>query len=75
MSATLTLRLSERLSAELTKIGKKRGLSKSDIAREALERYLNVQRFRDSRAILVPEAEKRGIYTDEDVFQRLVAEE
>lgn len=75
MSSTLTLRLPQRLNAELARLGKKRGLSKSDLAREALERYLRVQQFRESRAELVPEAEKRGIYTDEDVFERLVAEE
>jgi predicted transcriptional regulator len=75
MSSTLTLRLPERLNAELARMGKKRGISKSDVAREALERYLNVQRFQESRAALVPEAESRGIYTDEDVFERLVAEE
>jgi hypothetical protein len=62
------------MNSQLAKLGKKRGLSKSDVAREALERYLGVQRFRESRAVLVPEAGKRGLHTDEDVFRRLGVE-
>ena len=41
----------------------------STIIRTALERYLSRLEFRAIRDELVPEAQKRGIYTDEDVFK------
>lgn len=47
------------------------GVSKSDLAREALRRFLTVAEFRTIRAKLVPLAEAQGIHTDEDVFERL----
>lgn len=47
------------------------GLSKSDLAREALSRYLNIGDFRRLRRKLVPLAQARGINTDEDVFAAL----
>ena len=47
------------------------GVSKSDLAREALRRYLLVGDFRALRGKLVPRAQSRGIHTDEDVFRTL----
>jgi len=47
------------------------GLSKSDLAREALSRYLNIGEFQRLRRTLVPRAQGRGIHTDEDVFKLL----
>jgi hypothetical protein len=54
----------ERQSAAL-------GLSKSDLAREALSRYLSVGEFRKLRRKLVPLAQAHGIHTDDDVFRAL----
>jgi hypothetical protein len=47
------------------------GLSKSDLAREALSRYLNVGELKRLRRKLVPLAQEGGIHTDEDVFKVL----
>jgi predicted transcriptional regulator len=44
------------------------GISKSDLAREALKRYLRVAEFRTLRTKLVARAQAGGINTDEDVF-------
>jgi predicted transcriptional regulator len=54
----------ERQSAAL-------GISKSDLAREALKRYLRVAEFRTLRKRLVARAQAGGIDTDEDVFKVL----
>ena len=45
--------------------------SNSDLAREALQRYLRVARLHRLRAKLVPRAQAQGINTDEDVFRVL----
>lgn len=54
----------ERQSAAL-------GISKSDLAREALKRYLRVAEFRTLRSRLVARAQADGIDIDEDVFNLL----
>jgi hypothetical protein len=47
------------------------GISKSDLAREALKRYLRVAAFRTLRSRLVARAQAGGINTDDDVFEVL----
>ena len=69
--STLTLRVLPEFDARLTKLSKRRNVSKSDIARAAIERYLRVEEFEESRSIAVPMAQAQGIFTDEDVFRRL----
>jgi len=69
--ATLTLRIPDDLDQELERQSAASHLSKSDLAREALQRYLRVARFRSLRAKLVPRAQAQGIHTDEDVFRKL----
>ena len=54
----------ERQSAAL-------GISKSDLAREALRRYLGVAEFRTLRTRLLARAQAGGINTDDDVFEVL----
>jgi predicted transcriptional regulator len=69
--ATLTLRIPDELDKELDRQSAASRLSKSDLAREALKRYLRVARFRTLRSKLVPRAQAQGINTDEDVFRAL----
>jgi len=69
--ATLTLRVPDELDRELEKLSSQAGVSKSDLAREALRRYLQVADFRSLRARLIPLAQDQGVHTDEDVFRRL----
>jgi hypothetical protein len=59
------------MDKELERQSAAAGLSKSDLAREALSRYLSVGEFRKLRRKLVPLAQARGIHTDEDVFRAL----
>jgi hypothetical protein len=69
--STLTLRVPEDLDRALERQSAALGISKSDLAREALRRYLRVAEFRSLRAKLVSRAQASGINTDEDVFEAL----
>jgi predicted transcriptional regulator len=69
--ATITLRVPDELDRELEKLSSQAGVSKSDLAREALRRYLQVADFKSLRARLISLAQDRGIHTDEDVFRKL----
>ncbi|MFI5335865.1 MAG: CopG family transcriptional regulator [Opitutales bacterium] len=69
--ATLTLRLPAKLSRDLAAASKQSKLTKSDLARDAIERQIRVWRFEQARARAVPRAQKMGIFTDEDVFRHL----
>jgi len=66
--STLTIRLDPKLEKALARIARSTGRTKSEIAREALERQLAVARFRELRRRTLPFAEAQGLLTDEDVF-------
>jgi predicted transcriptional regulator len=68
---TLTLRVPDELDRALERQSTALGISKSDLAREALKRYLRVTEFRTLRARLIARAQAGGINTDEDVFEVL----
>ncbi len=69
--ATITLRIPDSLNEALDRQSEAQSISKSDLAREALRRFLAVAEFKATRAKLVPLAEAQGVHTDEDVFERL----
>jgi metal-responsive CopG/Arc/MetJ family transcriptional regulator len=71
MRQTITISLPKPIKQKLDKLTKLEQINRSDIVREALREYLVKQEFRRLRKMLVPEAEKRGIYTDEDVFRKV----
>ena len=70
---SLTLRISDKLEKQLEDACRERGISKSDVAREAIERDLRVQAWRKLREQFRPHLEKQGIFTEADVFERLDA--
>jgi len=69
--ATITLRVPDELDEALERQSHAAGISKSDLAREALRRFLAVSEFQRLRAKLVRRAQASGIHTDEDVFRVL----
>ena len=69
--ATITLRVPDELDQALERQSAAEGVSKSDLAREALRRFLAVSEFQRLRAKLVRRAQARGVHTDEDVFRLL----
>lgn len=71
MRDTITIRLPEKLQRDLAKVVKAEKTSKSDVIREALERYLALKRFQQLRKKVLPFAEAEGLVTDEDVFKTI----
>ena len=68
---SLTIRLDKRLLMSLKKAGKASGKTRSEIAREALERQLRLVQYESLRKRVMPFAEARGFLTDEDVFKEV----
>ena len=66
---TLTIRLDDKLERELARLAERTDRSMSEVAREALRRYLSSQRFRALRRKAMPYAAAAGYLTDEDVFR------
>jgi predicted transcriptional regulator len=69
--ATITLRVPDELDQALERQSAAAGVSKSDLAREALRRFLAVSELQQLRAKLVRRAQAQGVNTDEDVFRVL----
>ena len=67
----LTFRVPDDMDKALERQSTAAGVSKSDLAREALRRFLAIAEFQRLRARLVPRAQALGINTDEDVFRVL----
>lgn len=68
-TSALTIRLDRDLERRLARQAKRMGLSRSEVAREALRRQLALAEFEDLRRGTMPFAEARGYLTDEDVFR------
>jgi predicted transcriptional regulator len=71
MRNTITIRLPEKLQRDLDTVTKAEKLSKSDIIRDALERYVALKRFQQLRKKVLPFAEAEGLVTDEDIFRMI----
>lgn len=70
-TSTLTIRLDADLEALLSKASERTGVSRSELARQALRRQLRISQFDALRKRIVPFAEARGFLTDEDVFHEI----
>jgi predicted transcriptional regulator len=70
-TSTLTIRLDADLEALLMIASKRAGISRSELARQALRRQLRISQFDTLRKRIVPFAEARGFLTDEDVFNEI----
>ena len=69
MSDTFSVSLPPSIRKELDALAKRTGRSRNELVREAVRRRIALERFRALREQLVPKAQARGIYTDEDVFK------
>ena len=69
--STLTIRLDKELNALLSRASKQSGKSKSEVAREALQRQLRLVQFESLRRKAMPFAEARGYLTDDDVLREI----
>ena len=71
MRDTVTISLPQAIRRELDRIAKEEGVSRSDVLRQSLEDFLFVRRFRQLRQRMMAVAQAQGIFTDEDVFNRV----
>jgi metal-responsive CopG/Arc/MetJ family transcriptional regulator len=71
MRETISISLPRAVKLKLDRATRAEGLNRSDVIREALRQYLARKEFRRLRGLMVPEAERRGIYTDGDVFRKV----
>ncbi len=69
MADVLSIRLTDKLRRQLDRLCKRQDRPASDVAREALRRYLAAEELRQLRDRLRPHAAARGLLTDEDVFK------
>jgi metal-responsive CopG/Arc/MetJ family transcriptional regulator len=71
MKKTVTISLPEKLRKELETVFSEEHVSRSEVIREAIGRYLAVKRFRKLRMETLPFAEAQGLLTDWDVFRAI----
>lgn len=71
MRKAITISLPEELKKELDRVIAKEGLTRSDIVRESLRKYLFTLEFKRLRARMVAKAQAKGVHTDRDVFDRV----
>ena len=71
MSQSMTVRIPDELHEQLMKISKKEGKPVSDLVRESLLKFIALYRYNQLRGMVIPYAEAQGIFTDEDVFNRI----
>jgi metal-responsive CopG/Arc/MetJ family transcriptional regulator len=71
MRDTVTISLPQAVKRELDRVAKEEGVSRSDVLRQSLEDFLFARRFRRLRQRMMATAQAQGIYTDQDVFDRV----
>ena len=70
-TTSITIRLDKDLEGLLLEASRISGRNRSEIAREALRRQLNIEKFESLRKRIMPFAEARGYLTDEDIISRI----
>ena len=68
---TLTIRIPDKLKADLRKISRQQNKPVSDVVRDSVRRYVATEKFRALRKKALPFAEAQGFLTDEDVFKAI----
>lgn len=71
MRDTVTLSLPPELRSRLDRLASAEGVSRSDLLRESLRDLLWSRELRALRRRLEAKARRRGIFSDEDVFDRI----
>ncbi len=69
MREILTISIDKALKTKVERAAKQLKVSKSELVKKAIEKYIVKEEFRELRALLIPYAEKAGYFTDEDVFK------
>ena len=68
MREVLSISLNKELKTKVEKAAERFHISKSELIKKAIEKYIAHEELREIRNILIPLAEKAGYYTDDDIF-------
>lgn len=71
MRQTVAISLPDELSTRLDAFAAREAQSRSEVVRDALRRYLAIREFQRLREETVADFAAQGIFTDEDVFERV----
>ena len=71
MKNTVSIRLDDELERMLNQVSRNVRRSRSDIIRDSLRRQLSILLFDSLRKKAIPFAEKKGYFTDDDIFREI----
>ncbi len=71
MRDTVTISIPREFKKQIDSIVYSEGISRSEIIRESIADYLWEHRYRNLRKRLMAKASKKGVFTDQDVFDRV----
>jgi metal-responsive CopG/Arc/MetJ family transcriptional regulator len=71
MRDTITVSLPSDIRTQVDAFAELHGLGRSEVVRDALQEYLFFRRSRQLRARMIAEAQAQGLFTDEDIFERI----
>jgi len=71
MREVLSISVDKKLKDQLEKAARRFKISKSELVKLAIERYIAHKEFAEIQSMLIPYAEKAGFLTDEDIFKNI----
>jgi len=71
MQETIAVTLPDEVKVALDQVVSQAGQSRDELICEALRDYLFIRKFRLLREHMTSKAQAQGIYTDQDVFDRV----
>lgn len=71
MQEQITVHLPSEMKLALDEMTRSTNESPDELVGKALEQYLFIRRFRTLRERMTPKARAQGIFTDQDVFDRV----
>lgn len=71
MSKAIEVTLPDKIVADLGELARKERKTEQELILEALDRYIFMRRFRAIADRMTEKAENMGIYSEQDVFDRV----
>ena len=71
MQKNITINLPSKIRSAMDEVTKEDGISVDELIREAITEYLFFHRLRSLRERMIAKAQSQGVYTDQDVFERV----
>lgn len=71
MSRSITIRFPDDIDKNLRHFAKMESRKVSDLVRDSVRKTMLLKKLDELREKSIPYAEKIGIYTDEDVFEKM----